>query len=220
METTTSLPAPADTAHRESTAFVALLQASEIFRDYQRAFQSITGLPLTLRAAGSFQPPMQGAKLGNPLCALLAGRNKTCAACLDVQQRLEQTACAQPGTAQCFAGLNESAVPIRLGERIVAFLQTGQVLFHVPTTAETNEAVRQAAKLEPTLDRKEISAAFKQSRVVVRVQYDATLRLLAIFAQQLAALSNQLMVKQSLAEPPVIRFCRPLAIGDSAKGSL
>ncbi len=208
METTTSLPAPADTALREATAFVALLQSSEIFRDYQRAFQSITGLPLSLRAAGSFQPPMQGAKLGNPLCALLAGRNKTCAACLDLQQRLEQTACAQPGTAQCFAGLNESAVPIRLGEKIVAYLQTGQVLFHLPTAAETNEAVRQAVKLEPTLDRKEISAAFKQSRVVLRAQYDATLQLLAIFAQQLAALSNQLMVKQSLAEAPVISRAR------------
>ena len=208
METTTSPAAPIDSARREAITFVTLLQASEIFRDYQRAFQSITGLPLALRAAGSFQPPMQGTKLGNPLCALLAGRNKTCAACLEMQQRLEQTACTQPGTAQCFAGLNESAVPIRLGEKVIAYLQTGQVLFHLPTAAETREAARQATKLDPSLDRKEVSAAFRQSRVVVRAQYDATLRLLAIFAEQLAALSNQLMVKQSLAEAPVITRAR------------
>ncbi|SDS44772.1 helix-turn-helix domain-containing protein [Opitutus sp. GAS368] len=208
METTTSPLPPTDSARREASEFVALLQASDIFRDYQRAFQSITGLPLALRAAGSYQPPMQGTKLGNPLCALLAGRNKTCAACLDLQQRLEQTACAQPGTAQCFAGLNESAVPIRLGEKIIAYLQTGQVLFHLPTAAESRQAARQAAALEPTLDRKEVSAAFRQSRVVARAQYDAILRLLAIFAQQLAALSNQLMVKQSLAEAPVITRAR------------
>jgi AraC-like DNA-binding protein/ligand-binding sensor protein len=207
MESMTA-PTPLTDLRREATAFVALLQASDIFRDYQRAFQSITGLPLALRAAGSYQPPMQGTKLGNPLCALLAGRNKTCAACLEVQQRLETTACEQPGTAQCFVGLNESAVPIRLGEKIIAYLQTGQVLFHLPTAAETREAVRQAAELEPTLDRKEITAAFKQSRVVARVQYDAILRLLAIFAQQLAALSNQLMVKQSTSEAPVITRAR------------
>ncbi|MEJ1972331.1 MAG: helix-turn-helix domain-containing protein [Lacunisphaera sp.] len=208
METTTSLPPPVDLLRREAAEFVASLQASDIFRDYQRAFQTITGLPLALRAAGSFQPPMQGTKLGNPLCALLAGRNKTCAACLDTQQRLEQSACEQPGTAQCFAGLNESAVPIRLGQKIVAYLQTGQVLFHLPTAAETREAIRQATRLEPALDRKDLASAFKRSRVVARAQYDSILKLLAIFAQQLAAISNQLMLKQSVAEAPVITRAR------------
>jgi AraC-like DNA-binding protein/ligand-binding sensor protein len=208
METTTSPAAPTDSARRETAGLATLLQNSEIFRDYQRAFQSITGLPLSLRAAGSFRPPMQGTKLGNPLCGLLARRNKTCAACLDLQQRLETTAMVQPGTAQCFAGLNESAVPIRVGEKIIAYLQTGQVLFHVPTAAETREAVRQAIQLEPGLDRQEVSAAFRDSRVVARTQYDAILRLLAIFAEQLAVLSNQLMVKQSLAEAPVISRAR------------
>ena len=208
METTPAPTPLADSARREAAEFVALLQASDIFRDYQHAFQSITGLPLSLRAAGSFQPPMQGTKLGNRLCGLLAGRNKTCGSCLEAQQRLECTAGDQPATAQCFAGLNESAVPIRLGEKIIAYLQTGQVLFHLPTLAETREAVSQAIALEPTLDRKELTAAFRQSRVVARTQYDASLRLLAIFAQQLAALSNQLMVKQSLAEAPVITRAR------------
>src|SRR6187399_1864279 len=195
METTPAPAAPLDSLRREAAGFVALLQSSDIFRDYQRAFQAITGLPLALRAAGSFQPPMQGTKLGNPLCALLAGRNKTCAACLDLQQRLERTACDQPGTAQCFAGLNESAVPVRLGEKVIAYLQTGQVLFRLPTAAETREAARQAARLEPTLDQKDLAAAYKRSRVVARAQYDSILKLLSIFAQQLAAVSNQLMVK-------------------------
>lgn len=208
METTTSFRDPADALRREAAEFVGMLQSSDIFRDYQRAFQAITGLPLAVRAAGSFQPPMQGTKLGNPLCALLARRNKTCAACLELQQRLEQNAREQPETARCFAGLNESAVPIRVGEKTLAYLQTGQVLFHVPTAAETREAVRQAAQLEPALNRKDIATAFKQSRVVARAQYDSILKLLTLFSQQLAALSNQLMVKQSLPEAPVITRAR------------
>jgi AraC-like DNA-binding protein/ligand-binding sensor protein len=207
METTTSLPSPGLNT-RECDEFVSTLQTSDLFRDYQRAFQSITGLPLTLRAAGSFAAPMQGHKLANPLCTLMASRNKTCASCLDLQQRLEQTACDQPGTAECFVGLQESAVPIRLGERVIAYLQTGQILFHLPTAAETREAVRQASRLEPTLDRTDLAAAFRQSRVVARSQYDSILRLLAIFAQQLSAASNQLMVKQSLAEAPAITRAR------------
>lgn len=208
METTTSLFKPADSVRREATELVAQLQASEMFRDYQRAFQAITGLPLALRAAGSFQPPMQGTKLGNPLCALLASHNKTCAACLGLQERLERAACTEPGTAECFAGLTESAVPIRLGESVIAYLQTGQVLFQAPTAAEIREAVRKTAKLEPALDRTEVATAFRQSRVVERTQYDAILRLLAIFAQQLAGLSNQLMIKQSMTESPAITRAR------------
>ena len=207
METTPS-SAPTATATRESHELVTLLQNSDIYRDYQRAFQSITGLPLTLRAAGSFATPMQGAKLGNPLCALLAAKNKTCAACLDVQQRLERSAGEQPGTVACFAGLNESAVAIHVGEKIIAYLQTGQILFHRPTAAETRAAVRGAGELEPRLDRAAVEAAFKQSRVVERTQYDAILRLLTIFAQQLSAVSNQLMVRQSLAEAPAITRAR------------
>ena len=65
------------------------LQKSEIFREYQKAFQTTTGLPLAIRAAGSFQAPMHGSKKINPFCGLMAGRNKTCSACLQLQQRIE-----------------------------------------------------------------------------------------------------------------------------------
>ncbi|MES1194452.1 MAG: AraC family transcriptional regulator, partial [Opitutus sp.] len=71
METTTSLPSTGPSA-RECDELVSLLLNSDLFRDYQRAFQAITGLPLALRAAGSFAAPMQGHKLANPLCALMA----------------------------------------------------------------------------------------------------------------------------------------------------
>ena len=209
METTPFLAtAPSDSARRETAELVNSLQSSDMFRDYQRAFQALTGLPLSLRAAGSFQPPMQGTKLGNALCTLLASKNKTCAACLEMQCRLEQAAGDQAGTAQCFAGLTESAVPVRLGANVIAYLQTGQVLFHLPTANETREAVRQATRLEPTLDQKSLAAAFKDSRVIARAQYDAILRLLAIFAQQLEVLSNQLMIKQSVTEAPAITRAR------------
>ncbi len=208
METTTSATVPTETAHKENQEIVSLLLSSEIYHDYQRAFQAITGLPLALRASGSFQPPMQGTKLGNPLCALLAGRNKTCSACLGMQERLAQSAQEKPGTLECFAGLNESAVPIRIGDRIVAYLQTGQVLFHRPTAAGTRRAVGQMATLDTRLDRAALEAAYRQSRVIERSHYDSMLSLLTIFAQQLSDVSNQLMVKRTLAEAPVITRAR------------
>ena len=79
-------------------AVVARLQRSEIFRDYQRAFQTMTGVPLALRAAGSFQPPLHGSKGANPFCTLMATKNKSCAACLQLQQRIEEGATSEPKT--------------------------------------------------------------------------------------------------------------------------
>src|SRR3954467_1371384 len=112
---TTILPLSFDaTAPHERSALVSRLESSGLFRDYQRSFQILTGLPLTLRAAGSFQLSMQGKEHGNEFCRILATRNKTCAACLNVQERLEKASCDRASTAACFAGLHESAVPIRV----------------------------------------------------------------------------------------------------------
>jgi AraC-like DNA-binding protein len=220
METTPSLTSSAETTHKENQELVSLLQSSEIYRNYQQAFQAITGLPLALRAAGSFQPPMQGTRLGNPLCVLLAGRNKTCAACLGLQEKLEQSAQTNAGTLECFAGLNESAVPIRIGDRIVAYLQTGQILFQRPTAASARRVTAQMAALDARVDRAAMEDAYRQSRVIERSHYDSMLSLLTIFAQQLSTVSNQLMVKRTLAEAPVITRARAFIaahLGDDIK---
>src|SRR5438128_828338 len=128
MNTAPHMPvATTDTAHHRDDEVVVRLQSSEIFRDYQQAFQTATGLPLVLRAAGSFRTPMQGSKAMNPFCALLAASSKVCSACLQLQQRIENEAVNGSATLQCFAGLSESAVPIRLGEKVIAYLQTGQI---------------------------------------------------------------------------------------------
>src|SRR5438105_3128518 len=105
---------PAEAADRDNDV-VDHLRSSQIFRDYQQAFQTATGLPLVLRAAGSFSAPLAGSKNINPFCALMAAKNKTCAACLQVQQQAESTAAGSgASTLACFAGLSESLVPIRL----------------------------------------------------------------------------------------------------------
>ena len=46
-----------DTPARRSRAIVDQLKHSSVYRDYQRAFQDVTGLPLSLRPIDSFDPP-------------------------------------------------------------------------------------------------------------------------------------------------------------------
>ncbi len=183
---------------------VAQLKSSKIFRDYQDAFRETTGMPLNLRAVESFDLPHNDDPQQNPFCALMAKSNKSCAACLQLQASLEVEAAMEPKSLKCFAGLCDSAVPVRVGENLVAFLQTGQVLANTPTKKQFNKVAAQVINFGKDVDMKALEEAWFQSRVVSKKQHESILRLLSIFSQHLASLSNQLMVREDTAEAPAI----------------
>ena len=206
-----NVPPPATAtadAQRATDEVVSRIQASDIFRDYQQAFQTATGLPLVLRAAGAFDAPMTGARNGSPFCALMAGRSKSCSACLMMQQRMETEAVNGSQTFECFAGLNDSLVPIRLGEKVVAFLQTGQVLFRSPTEKQFRQALKQILEWSHEVDAEELHRAFFDTRVLTKSHYEAMLRLLSSFAQHLSLIANELMIKSATAEPLAVTRAR------------
>lgn len=112
---------------------VEKLTRSAIYRDYARAFSATTGMPLALRPVEHWQLGMRGSPNENPFCALMARSNRVCAACLEVQRKLTERAGDRARTVTCFAGLSDSAVPIRIGDQLIGFLQTGQVLLKAPS---------------------------------------------------------------------------------------
>jgi AraC-like DNA-binding protein len=201
-------PTASEAAQHRAADLVARLRNSEIFRDYQQAFQTATGLPLTLRAAGSFDAPLNGAKNVNPFCAIMAGRSKTCAGCLQMQAKVEGDAMVEAKTFECFAGLNDTMVPIRLGETVVAYLQTGQVLFRAPTEKLFRGTFKQVQERDADANETELHEAFFKTRVLARGHYDAMVRLLGSFAQHLSLVANELMIKQTSAEPPAVAKAR------------
>jgi YesN/AraC family two-component response regulator len=60
------------------------------------------------------------------------------------------------------------------------------------------------------VDVKRLEEAYFQTRVVSKKQYDSIVRLLAIFAQHLSALSNQLLVASQDSGMPGIAKARAL----------
>ena len=176
--------------------------------------------PLGLRPVETFQFPLAGHKNENPFCALLARTNQSCSACLQMQQQIAETAKIEAQTLRCFAGLCETAVPVRVGENLIAFLQTGQVLLHQPTKREFKRMTRQLLDWGREIDLKRFEEAYFQTRVVSKNQYESIIRLLAIFAQHLAALSNQLMVREEKAESPMIARARSLHRRAPERGAL
>ena len=195
---------------RESRAIVGQLRRSQVYRDYESAFRETTGLPLALRPIDTFDLPLRHDPYENLFCALMAESNHSCAACLQMQKRVEDAARMEPKTLECFAGLCDSAVPVRVGSQIIAFLQTGQIMLHAPQQAEFTRTTRELLKLGAQVDMKRLEEAYFQTRVVTRIQYDSIVRLLTIFAQHLAVLSNQLMVAGASNELPAITRARSI----------
>ena len=179
------------------------LQLSGLFREYQQAFEATTGLPLVLREAGSFRTPLQGSKRANPFCSLMTQTNKTCAACLQLQQRLEEEARLGPKTLQCYAGLSETMVPVRLGHSVLGYLQTGQVFLRAPSRKNFAATIRVIQGPEAGIGRPTLEAAYFQTLVITRKQYESIVRLLAIFAEHFATVSNQVLLRVTTVESPV-----------------
>ncbi len=199
------LSADSPSAQRNGEDVVSHLQKSQLYRDYAQAFEATTGLPLALRRVGSLHSPLHGSKQASPFCAVMAGRNKSCAACLRLQQQVEEQATTSACTLQCFAGLTESAVPIRVGEKVIGFLQTGQVLQESPSEKSFTHVAHEVKELGADVDLDDLKSAYMTTRVVPKHQYDGVVRLLDIFGQHLSQVSNQLVTRQAAAESPIIK---------------
>lgn len=185
-----------------------LLRKSKLFRVYQQAFEATTGLPLVLREPGSFRTPLEGSKRANPFCTLMTQTNKTCAACLQLQQRVESVATEEAKTLQCHAGLSETVVPVRVGDRVLGYIQTGQIFLQTPSRKTFNAFLRSVDSGADAAGARELELAYFQTRVVPRAQYEAVIQLLAIFAEHLATISNQMLLMEVAAESPVIARVR------------
>src|SRR6266436_4234466 len=108
-------------------ALIEALVNSKIFQEYERAFNEATGLPVALRPVETWQLPHHGKRNEGPFCSLISERSRACASCLSVQEKLTEMAAEEAQSISCPNGLSDTAVPVRLGDRLIGFLQTGQV---------------------------------------------------------------------------------------------
>jgi AraC-like DNA-binding protein/ligand-binding sensor protein len=205
---------------------VERLSQSRIYRDYERAFSEATGLPLSLRPLEIWQPVHRGKKHENPFCALMAQHSRSCAACLQVQEKLSSDTSdeQEAKTVKCFAGMCDTAVPVRLGDELIGFLQTGQARVEPPTRNQFRRVTRQLVDWGLKVDLNQLEEAYFHTRVLAPQQYQSLIRLLTIFGQHLSLVSNQLMTQSRNAELPAItrakQFIREHQADDLSLGSV
>lgn len=209
-----------------SKNLVERLSQSRIYQDYSKAFVETTGLPLSIQPVEAWQLAQRGHPRESPFCALMSKASRSCAACLEVQEEVRKSSSTEATTVRCFAGMCDTAVPVRLGNEIVGYLQTGQVFPHTPTRAQFARTTRQLVEWGLKVDLAQAEEAYFHTRVIGPKQYEAMVRLLNIFAEHLSMVSNQLVVQQDNAEPQMITRARgfilehqseDLSLGDVAK---
>ena len=186
---------------------------SEMFSEYQAAFEDATGLPLTLRPTEFWNLPHRNRRNENPFCAIMAQSNRTCAACLEVQQRAVEAAKDQAATVTCFAGLSDTSVPVKLGDTRIGFLQTGQVALKQPNEATFKIISAQIAEWGLKVDLGRLEEAYLNSKVLTQRQHSAVIRLLEIFGRDLSAAANRMSLQDAEAEPPMIRRAKSYIAG-------
>jgi AraC-like DNA-binding protein/ligand-binding sensor protein len=189
---------------KDHKQLIEALIHSPLYQDYERAFGEATGMPVTLRSVESWQLPYHGHRKENAFCSLVAQKSRACANCLQVQQRLSDSSRFEPQTVTCAFGLSESAVPVRMGDEVIGFLQIGQVFRKRPSAAQFERVFQLAQRWGLSDSRDELRRVYLGTRVVPTRQHDHLVRLLNIFAQHLSLISNQIFVQQNSAEPPVI----------------
>ena len=192
---------------KENRELIDALRRSKLFRSYEQVFSEATGLPLALRPVDYWQLEHQGKKNENPFCALLAERPATLAVCLQAHEEMIRHTGDLPHTVICPFGLTETAVPIKLGQRTIGYLRIGQVLRHTPARSDTTKVSRELARNGVRFTG-EIRKAWKKNPFIPPEKYNAIVRLLTFFADQLSALSNQLVTEKSNAEPPLVLKAR------------
>jgi AraC-like DNA-binding protein len=186
--------------------FVRQISQLRIYQDYEWAFAKTTKLPLELYSIDTYHEVhrIRGNDV-NPVCAILAEANKTCAACLAVRRKLAEGNITATQTVTCFAGLTYTSVPLKFYDRVIGTLQTGQVFLGTPSARRFKKIATRVISSGMKLNLPRLEDAYFRSRAVSADQYRAVVRLLEIFAEHLSLIFNQIALHECNKDSRIVR---------------
>lgn len=191
---------------------VEALQTSALYRGYQEAFRIATGLPLFLRLGHSEQIPRESERgEQNGFCQAMSGSARCAQACSAAHNELRaQEAGAHKGcSGSCFARMMETAVPLRCGGSVIAWLWTGQVFVQNSGRRSFNEvaSVLTGAGCDD-LEMGRLRRLWEATPAISADKYRGVVVLLEAFARQLAEFANRLIIEARPREPAAVTKAR------------
>ncbi|MEM7146009.1 MAG: helix-turn-helix domain-containing protein [Verrucomicrobiota bacterium] len=182
------------------------LAQSELFTRYHNAFLKATGLPLHLEFAANPDDSLcVKGENENPFCQAINPDNSNCEACLETTQKLRDGLDGEIHNLQCFAGMQETAVPIRSGNTLVAYLKTGEIFVDPPTPDRFN-SVAEILFDEgfPNEKMDQLRDAWLATPVVDEEKYRAISTMLITFGAQLSGALDDLILQTKDHDPPAV----------------
>jgi AraC-like DNA-binding protein len=105
--------------------------------------------------------------------------------------------------------MRETAVPLKLGNRIVGYLKTGQVFTSKPSPAvraEVAECLRAAGR--PEAEIAELLRLYRATPLLDKSNYASMVTILSAFGLQLMTLANQILLEGRSTEPQAVAKAR------------
>ncbi|MEQ1841212.1 MAG: helix-turn-helix domain-containing protein [Verrucomicrobiales bacterium] len=179
---------------------------SPFYQTYRRAFTNATGLNLVLIPADEeIEISGQGDRFSNAFCSALNRSEEGCRRCALEHRCLAVEVNERAETRTCFAGLRETMIPVRAGNRTVALLSTGQIFTKAAGKRSFASVSSQLVRLGFGAEQlRELEAAWKSTPELGLEQYEGTVTLLAAFAIQLSDLLNRLLTEEANSEPQIV----------------
>ena len=114
-----------------------------------------------------------------------------------------------PRTFECFAGLCETMVPVKVKGRVAAYLQTGQVLVHQPSKEEFEKAASHISCMGVgDYNFKKLEEAYFQTPILPPERYHAMVQLLNTFALHLSEIAYKTLLEKEGSEPVMVKKAR------------
>ena len=183
------------------------LRSAPFYHTYQNAFRAATGLPLLLVSADQTAfTPFHTSANQNPFCRALNTGASPCSKCALAQRRALRGRSEEANDVECFAGMRETVIPLKLGVRVVGYLKTGQVFTAKPSAATVKDLaaeLRSSGRHESQIE--ELMRIYKLTPVYSRERYASMVTLLRAFGLQLMTLANQILLEGRSAEPEAVQ---------------
>jgi AraC-like DNA-binding protein/ligand-binding sensor protein len=198
----------------EDRKLVESLQNSALYRGYQEAFSKATGMAMFLRLAHTEQVPRAEERdQQNDFCKAVASScgGNGCEECRKAHDSLRASGGGGEHACSgfCFAKMVESAVPVRCGGSIIAWLWTGQVFVENAQPRSFDEVAKVlTASGAAAKDIKRLRTHWEATPEISQEKYKSVVVLLEAFASQLSEAANRLIIESRPQEPVAVTKAR------------
>jgi AraC-like DNA-binding protein len=192
------------TAKEQNRELIEALHRSELYQQYETAYGEATGMPLSLRPLEYWQLAQEGHCRENDFCKMIGSENRSCAECLSAQQTACDKAAEATFTMCCPMGLSETVVPVKVGDRVIGFLQTGQVRVQAEDAPGFAPAFKKMKELGLKVAENEAREKFEATPTWPGTRYDSVMSMLSLFAQHLGLLANKIVLQSETTDHPII----------------